>query len=314
LAVGRAEFAEKEYEIAMAIELSAGVAKGSRVYPCGQVLEEILGDDAAADPRRQHPIWAVLAAPRPRGIRLVPEYWDPGTRPPAERLPPTPVSLILQHKRPDFLQGARAKQWRLWGRPYFRFEVTSHQQRVLKRLERAAASEAVVRYACPALWERGDFERARYARTLAAESGYVSPSALDGHRVWTFDQPGAYGRGNPTGGRYAFESFGELSDSLAELAPVGTGEVVLSRSVPAQVMRLAEATRSREPRLRSVIERWVASIHELGLGLTRDQLTLLAAYTSIVTLLSAIGATWHLVQHSPSDPRRAGSPTSRGSG
>jgi hypothetical protein len=91
--MGRAEFAEKEYEIAMSIELCSGLARGSRIYPAGQVLEEILGYDAAADPRREHLIWAVLAAPRPRGIRLVPEHWDPGKRPPAERLPPTSVSL-----------------------------------------------------------------------------------------------------------------------------------------------------------------------------------------------------------------------------
>lgn len=258
--MGRAQFAEKEYEIAMAIELSAGAGRGSRVHSCGQVLEEILGYDAAADAGRQHAIWAVLAAPRPRGLKLVPEHWDPGTRPPAEHLPPGLVSLILQYKRPDFLQGARAKQWRSWRHPYFRFEVTPHQQRVLRRLERATANEAVVRYACPALWERAHFERARYGGTLTAESGYVSPSALHGHGVWTFDQPGAYGRANPAGRRYAFESLGGLFDSLAEPPRQGHREIVHSRSLPAQVVRLAEATRSREPRLRSVIDPWIATI------------------------------------------------------
>ena len=295
----RAEFAEKEYEIAMAIELSHGVAAGSRVYPCGQVLEEILGYDAAADPDYAHPIWEVLAAPRPPGVRLVPDYWDPGRRPPAEQLPPTVVSLILQYKRPEFMRGARAKQWRLWQHPYYRFETRPHQQRVLKRIERAMASQAVVRYACPALWDRGDFERARYAGTLTSESGYVSPEALDSHRVWTFDQPGAYGRANPSRRRYMFDSFATLFDSLAEVASTGRHEVVLSTQLPALVLRLAEVAREREPRLRSAIDRWLVTLEARDLGLTPRQLSLLGAYTSILTRLSTIGATWHLVDPTP---------------
>ena len=280
----------------MAIELSGGVAAGSRIYPCGQVLEEILGYDAASDPSRQHPIWAVLAAPRPAGVRLVPEYWDPGTRPHAEHLPPAPVSLILQYKRPEFLRGARAKQWRLWGHPYFRFEVSPPQQRVLKRLEQATTAGAVVRYACPAIWERGDFERARYGGTLTTESGYVSPRALTGHRVWTFDRPGAYGHANPRRARQVFESFGNLFESLAADQALGS-EIVLSSSLPAQVTRLAEAARRREPGLRMRVDRWIAHLEALDVGLTQHQLSLVAAYTSVVTLLSAIGATWHLVGH-----------------
>ena len=213
------------------------------------------------------------------------------------------MSLILQYKRPEFLRGSRAKQWRLWRHPYFRFEVTPHQQRVLKRVERATGGQAIVRYACPALWERGGFEQARFGGTLTAESGYVSPAALDGHRVWTFDQPGSYGLANPTARRYAFDNLAGLLDSLAEVASAGSREIVLARSVPAQVIRLGEAARSREPHLRLVVGRWINELHDLNLGVSQDQLSLLAAYTSIVTLLSALGATWHLVDPIPSDGR-----------
>jgi hypothetical protein len=294
--VAFAQFAEKEYEIAMAIELAGGAAAGARVYPCGQVLEEILGYDAASDPDRRHPIWAVIATPRPLGVRLVPEYWDPGTRPSAAQLPPGLVSLILQYKRPEFLKGPRAKQWRLWFHPYFRFGIRSDQQRVLKRIEQRIGSETVVRYACPAIWERGDFERARFAGTLARESGFVSPSALAGHRVWTFDRPGSYGQANPERRRGVFESLEGLFSAVAESTLTGSREVILSRSVPAHVLRLGEVCREREPRLRERVDRWLMALDAQDLGLTQDQMVLLGAYASTVTLLSWMGATWQLVR------------------
>jgi hypothetical protein len=89
-----AEFEEKEYEDACLVELG----RGGRVYGAGPVLERLLGYDAAADPGHVHPIWALLAVPRPRGLRLLPALWAPGTEPPLARLPRAVVSLLVQYK------------------------------------------------------------------------------------------------------------------------------------------------------------------------------------------------------------------------
>jgi hypothetical protein len=96
-----------------------------------------------------------------------------------------------------------------------------------------------------------------------------------------------------------FDSFATLLDSLVEVASTGRQEVAVSTQLPAQLLRLAEVTRDREPRLRSAINRWLTTLEALGLGLTPRQLTLLGAYTSILTRLSTIGATWHLIDATP---------------
>lgn len=123
--------------------------------------------------------------------------WSPGVNPPASRLPPTPVSLILQYKRPEYLSGPRAEQWRFWRQPYFRFGRTSDQHTVLRRLERNLGSDAIVRYAAPAFWRRGDLDAARFGQWVLVRSGFVSPNAVGRHRVWTYVKPGIDGRANP---------------------------------------------------------------------------------------------------------------------
>jgi hypothetical protein len=156
-----AQFEEKEYEIAAAVELALGAGSGGMVYAVGQVLEKLVGYDSASDPMDTNPIWAVLEVPRPPGIRLVPSLWLPGKPPPASRLPSRPISLILQYKRPTYLRGHAAKQWRQWEAPYFRFERTRDQQTVLARLERKTGKDVVVRYAAPAFWRRYELEGVR---------------------------------------------------------------------------------------------------------------------------------------------------------
>lgn len=152
-----AEFEEKQYEIAAAIELAASKKYG-HVFSSGQVLEKILGYDAATDPDEDHPIWTIIRAPRPPGVRLVPRFWLPGVAPPIERLPRYPVSLIFQYKRPTYLSGASAKQWHMRKCPYYRFERSEDQQIVLRRFERAVIADVVVRYAAPAFWQYSDLE------------------------------------------------------------------------------------------------------------------------------------------------------------
>jgi hypothetical protein len=75
--VAWAEFEEKEYEVASAVELAMGASAFGPVFSSGQILEELLGHDAAAHPPRDHVLWQVLEVPRPAGERLVPAHWSP---------------------------------------------------------------------------------------------------------------------------------------------------------------------------------------------------------------------------------------------
>lgn len=108
-----AHFHEKEYEVGFGIELASGGSQRAPVFSCGQVLEKVLGYDATADPSHDHLIWRLLRVPRPAGLRLLPAHWSRGPQPTAGSLPVTPISLILQYKRPEYLFGPTAKQWRM---------------------------------------------------------------------------------------------------------------------------------------------------------------------------------------------------------
>lgn len=139
--MGTAGFEEKTYEVAYCIELAVGGEP--QVYSPGQVLEKLLGFDAAGNPDPHHVIWAVLALPRPHGAQLVPSLWgaSKAVQPAAAALPSYPISVFLQFKRPECLQGPAAKQWKMWHHPYYRFRRSKEQQQVLGRLERRLASK-----------------------------------------------------------------------------------------------------------------------------------------------------------------------------
>jgi hypothetical protein len=211
----RAEFEEKEYEIVFAIELASGrYNRFGTIFSSGQVLEKIVGYDAAATPDEQSDIWRLLQLPRPPGVRLVPSMWNPGINPLPHDLPHSPVSLILQYKRPEFLSGSQARQWRLWNQPYFRFARSTDQHTVLRRLERSLGSDAIVRYAAPAFWRRGELEAAQLGRRVLVRSGFVSPNTIGRHRVWTYVRPGIAGRANPPTRPRPFESIDDIVAGL----------------------------------------------------------------------------------------------------
>jgi hypothetical protein len=283
-----AEFEEKQYEVAATVELG----RRADVFGAGQVLEKIVGYDAAAAPSADHPIWRVLRVPRPKGLRLLPSHWQPGNQPPAGQLPSVVVSLILQYKRPEYLRGARAKQWESWGRPYFRISRTSGQQRVLLRLERNLRTAATVRYAAPAFWRRGELEAAQLASAVLSRSGYVRPSDLGSHRVWTYDQPGIDGRANPAGPRRHFETLEQLF--VGESLMNEPRDLVLYDDLPGHLRNLGGAALARNPSLRRDVEVWVKTLYSRDLGLTPVQIGQLGDLAAIVTVTDQVGASWHV--------------------
>ena len=280
-----ADFEEKEYEIAFAIELATAGSQSSAIFPCGQVLEKVLGYDAATDPHRHHPIWRLLRIRRPAGLRLLPTHWIGGPRPAASQLPGAFVSLILQYKRPEYLYGARAKQWKHWSAPYFRFNIYGGQQRVLKRLERGLGGDAIVRYAAPAFWQRGHLEAAMLGREILSRSGFVSPLELAGHGVWTYQRPGTRGHANPQPRRYGFATFEDLLAEGLTRGAAGAQDTVRRGDSEAHLRQLGALVRESSPRLRSVVDSWVREVEGADLGLSPTQIELVRDYAATVTLL-----------------------------
>jgi hypothetical protein len=105
--VSSCDFEEKEYEVQMNVELACPAAGRRYLVAPGQVLEHLLGYDAAVDPSdNSDPIWAALNEPRPSGVRLLPTTFPRSPDRPikADRLPSRPVSLLLQYKCPYYLE------------------------------------------------------------------------------------------------------------------------------------------------------------------------------------------------------------------
>lgn len=288
--MARAEFEEREYETAANAELGTG---GFVMSP-GQVLEELVGYDAIAAPVANHVIWQLLHVPRPTGVRLIPRLWHAGSRPPKARLPAHPVSLVLQYKRPEYLRGARASQWHFWKEPYYRFQRTERQHAVLRRLDRLLEGDAAVRYAAPAFWRFAELEAAVVTRRVLGLTGFVRPTELRSHKVWTYAEPGGVGWANPSGRRVPFESVEEFIRLL-----VSRDGGVLPERVDEPIERLSEhlqlvanAARAREPKLRRNVDAWVALIRQRDLILSRAGLRRIADLATITSLTAEVGASW----------------------
>jgi hypothetical protein len=294
-----AQFEEKEYEVAADIELAGSPSGWGPVFSSGQVLEAIVGYDAAAHPPPTHPLWRVLNAQRPPGIVLVPAHWAPGSRPPASQLPSSLVSLIVQYKRPEWMVGPTAPQWKLWGRPYFRFTIQARQQSVLLRLQQQLRQYAVVRYAGPAFWHRGHFEAALLRRSVLIESGFVGPDVMAGHRVWSYVQPGTFGRANPARTRHRFEDLSDLRLRVSEPTKATGREIEKPGDLFDHLRRIGAAARNRQPVLRVALSRWQRVLDREELALSKQQRQAVVDLASLVSLLHARGGSWHLLSRRP---------------
>lgn len=287
-----ADFEEKEYETAALGELTnPSGSPPSFAFSAGQVLETILGYDAAAAPSARHVIWRVLQAPRPPGLRLLPSLWS-GKQPPADRLPVTPVTLVLQFKRPEYMIGPTAAQWGLWRQPYFRFQRSDRQQRILAALERSAAGDALIRYAAPAFWQVQDLETAHLRSEVLLRSGFVSPASLTGHRWWTYDTPGTSGRANRRGDYARFESIDDLLAAAFDRA-AATTNIVPRDALGEHVVRLGAAAAEAMPsRTAYRIQRWAEEVGRREPELDPEAVRRIGAIAMLSTLTSRARATW----------------------
>jgi hypothetical protein len=179
----RPQFAERQYEAAVHIELARG--RATPFVPT-QNAEMYLGIDAAADPGKVHAIWRILGVQVPRRIPLAPSLWPALPQRFHEEISGRYCSLFLQFKRPLFQDHRRAKYYRRLGGPYFEVGITAHQQKALSSLERRVTARAVVRYASAAFWSRQDFDRFDDQRVILANSAFIAPNQVKSHQKWMY--------------------------------------------------------------------------------------------------------------------------------
>jgi hypothetical protein len=196
------DYEEKSYENAANIELALGGA-GREVWSPGQVGEAILGYDVAANLVPASTIWKLLKVMPPSGVSLNPSFWlRRPQQPPAVDLPATPVTLVLQYKRPQVLSTGNAKQWDHWGEQYFRIIVTDPpgQLETLLVIEEELKTLAVVRYAGPAIESSARLQEAQRKGQILDLSNFVPPSTIGAdHEAWTYTEAGTDGHVNAEG-------------------------------------------------------------------------------------------------------------------
>lgn len=188
----KAEFEEKQFES----PLNAELANVSGLFiPTGQMLESLVGFDAALlthDTR----FWRYFSYATPLGGAAIDHNWWGLSARQIHALPRFRFNLFIQHKRPIYCKGSRSMHRKHFGGPYYKFEVTPHQQVALGRLAVGTAGSAIVSYASPALHTMNALFNHIQARSLVEVTNFVEVTKLNGHRFYNYNSGGANGLAN----------------------------------------------------------------------------------------------------------------------
>ncbi len=185
------EFEEKEFEGPLNAELVNGTGI---VWPPGQVLEGIVGFDAALFVSEvSHWIALGYPGPLPGGV-MVSTWWSNSPAKTASQLPDFKLNLFLQYKRVDLLESLGGPEGKYWKRPYYRYFITDHQQLALEACSKNLGSNGLVAYSAPAFAARVELFRHILARTVMQSTNFAKVTALTGHSKYTFVNPGLAGR------------------------------------------------------------------------------------------------------------------------
>jgi hypothetical protein len=203
-------------------------------------------------------------------------------RPKDEALPPRLVSLILQFKRPQYLDHWSAGQYDHWRGGYFRFHLEPKQQLRLESLEAGVGSDALVRYAAAAFVEYHSLCQHTEAHTLASSSTFVSPGVLAGHRLWSYPGPGTEGYANPEGEALPGDTIETLLTSAAEQAR--------RKTLREHVRSLATG----QPHVDVGDGDWVDGLAQAG-ERSEDDRRLAAEWAAVTASASLCGASWFVL-------------------
>jgi len=186
------QFNEKDFE--KKIDFALGRYTNVPVFGPDQVAEALLGFDSAwMLPRSIFYLLGVGFRVRPSrsrrreyGVRVDRKLLD--ILPPDDRLPAIRVrfNLFLQYKIPDYLTGHNSSQWPDWKRPYFRVDLTAHQQSVLEKIDERAAERAIAAYCMPAFTSKEHLHDFTEVGSLIDNSHFTRAGLLKAHKVYTY--------------------------------------------------------------------------------------------------------------------------------
>jgi hypothetical protein len=186
-----AEFEEKEYES----HLNGQLADDNRmIFPPGQVLENTVGFDAALYAPYGFPFWPFVGESHRDGVQISLDWWDELDKE-INHFLPFKFNLFIQHKRPEYMKIASAKQWDAWGEEYYRYNIREHQQEALEDLETQIRGRGLVYHASPVFHTKQELWDAIKAREVVEQSNFAQPSQTADHDIYTYVNPGSTGVG-----------------------------------------------------------------------------------------------------------------------
>ncbi len=185
-----AEFKEKTYETAFVGELRLLT---NIIYAPDQTDENLLGFDVSAFlpwemlppflPHMRYRRWKHFI-----GVSAA-EINDLGAEM-NSRLPKFRLNLFIQFKRPQYLVGKNASEWKEWNQAYYRYKLESHQQKLLHKINLTSKGRAKAFYAVPAFHLSDDLFNKTLDETIIKSSNIVDASLLEGHSKCTFAEAG----------------------------------------------------------------------------------------------------------------------------
>lgn len=156
----------------------------------------------------------------------------------ASHMPEFKLNLFVQFKRPTFLISRGAKEWPDWKQSYYRYEITTHQQEALERIDTQSYGRAATIYASPAFWQASDLWVHVQRNAVVERSNMVSAAKLKGHGRYSYTAPGYVGKGHS-------ETVDIESDPLQQIIRTGfeqNGALPLNQHLKKTAAVIIEAT------------------------------------------------------------------------
>lgn len=191
-----ADFEESEFRGPLYNQLERG---NHLIWEPGQVFEKHIGIDRGSFVTDRF-FWALHRRGVPLGLVLADHEWRAGWNRAVtdKELPDFKLNLFLQAKRPHAGTRPTAKV-RKKGitAPFWKFEVTPHQQRALQRLTKEIGRRGLVCYAAPAFHTQSALNQHTRDRDIVKHSTFPKATVLENHGNWYYDAAGTFGVANP---------------------------------------------------------------------------------------------------------------------
>lgn len=175
------------------------------------------------------------------GVILSRYNWDYiwSARHSKKKLPSFRLNVFIQAKRPQYGRYA-PKALKALGlkSPYWRFEVTPHQQIALEKLQQRLNSRAIVCYACPAFHKESILHKWTVQPRIVENSTFPDVATLSGHSAWNFSEPGTRGVANVDPTTSDAPSLLERVSFLIERGGQGSGRAAEELHLLSQAVKL----------------------------------------------------------------------------